>query len=370
MSRVARDDTRDPPGGGWLVARPLRVLVALEATGIALAAAVVAQLGDPDVLLHVVWIVLAVEAFMFGLRIAAVRIAAATIFVLAYAIAANGDAAPAAAAMTDLDLEEWPLMAVIACIVAIMADRVTHTGRRYASLYRGASDRLLTAQEDERRRLAVDLHDGVGQTMTALALTLDAAEAALAGAEAPDAAGRQAVRRAREMAGIALEEVRGVAFRLRPPRLQEAGLVPALRELAASAGRPVEFSAEPSLVRPSLLDPGHEVDTYRIVQEALGNATRHGRPDRIGVTVRRVGRILRVDVVDDGVGFDPVAVEGRGLGLASMRDRATAIRGTFHVRSQPGAGTAVRLDVPLADDALVSLAEGRTGRTPARVSMP
>ena len=371
MSRMGELDAGDAPRGGWrgwLIARPLPFLVLLDATGIGLAAAALAQLGDPDILLHVVWIVLAVEAFAFGLRIAALRILAASVFVILYAVAANGDATPAAAALIDLDLEEWPLMAVIAVLVAIMADRVMLTGRRYAALYRAASDRLLTAQEDERKRLAADLHDGVGQTMTALALTLDAAEAALANADAPDAAGRDAVRRAREMAGLALEDVRGVAFRLRPARLRETGLVAALRELAASAGMAVEFSADASLMRPDLLDPASEVDTYRIVQEALGNATRHGQPQLVQVSVRRLDRQLRLEVVDEGVGFDARGVDGRGLGLASMRDRALVVRGALHVRSRPGTGTVVRLDVPLADDALRSLTDGAAGRAASAAS--
>lgn len=368
MSRFAWDDTRDPPGGEWLIARPLRALVALDVTAIALGVAAVVQLGDPDILLHVVWIVLAVEAFTFGLRIAAVRIAVASIFVIAYAVVAGGDGTPTAAAMVDLDLEEWPLMALIACLVAIMADRVTNTGRRYASLYRAASDRLLTAQEDERRRLALDLHDGVGQTMTALALTLDAADAALVGPGAPAPAARQAIRRAREMAGIALEDVRSVAFRLRPARLREAGLVAALRELASSAGMPVEFSADPTLVRPGLLDPDREVDVYRIVQEALGNATRHGQPERIRVSVRRHGRMLRLEIADDGVGFDAADVEGEGLGLASMHDRAGAVRGTLRVRSRRGTGTVVSLDVPLADIAAAPLAGELAEEPPERAS--
>ena len=135
-----------------------------------------------------------------------------------YGVASNGDATHLAAALSDLDLKEWPLMAVIAVLVAVMADRVLVKGRRYAALYRAASDRLLTAQEDERRRLAYDLHDGVGQTLTALALTLNAAETALANPQESGAAGMADVHRAREMAGLALEDVRGVAMRLRPAR--------------------------------------------------------------------------------------------------------------------------------------------------------
>ncbi len=357
MSRVGWG-ARGPQRGPWLIARPLRLLVVLDAAGIALAAAVVAQLGDPDILLHLVWIVLAIEAFAFGLRIVSVRIAAAAIFVVGYGVASNGDATPLAAALSDLDLKEWPLMAVIAVLVAVMADRVLVKGRRYAALYRAASDRLLTAQEDERRRLATDLHDGVGQTLTALALTLDAAETALANPQESGAAGMADVHRAREMAGLALEDVRGVAMRLRPARFQETGLVAAMRELAAAAGVPVEFSADVSLMRPELLDPDREVDVYRIVQEALGNATRHGKPRRVRITVARVDLLLRVEVADDGAGFDPDRTDERGLGLTSMRDRASAVRGTLHVRSRPGTGTVVRLEVPLSADVVASVVDG------------
>ena len=309
MSHEDESRAGDAGRAGWLIAHPLSVLVALDAVAIAFAAAAAAQLGDPDVLLHCVWIVLALQAFTFGLRTSAVRIAAASIFVVAYAVVADDPNSALGLTLTDLDLEEWPLMAVIAVIVAIMADRVTLTGRRYAALYRAASDRLITAQEDERNRLAVDLHDGVGQTITALTLTLDAADAQLAAAAASSdtdrgAAGREAVRRAREIADVALEEVRGVAFRLRPARLTETGLVAALGELAATAGLAVEFSPDPSLVRPGILDPGAEVDAYRIVQEALGNAGRHSGATHVGITVRRVGRVVRIEVADDGIGFD------------------------------------------------------------------
>jgi signal transduction histidine kinase len=333
---------------GWLLARPVWLVVALDAVAVALALAAVAQLADPDPLLHVVWIVLALEAFAFGLRTVLVRIAVASLFVVGYALAANDNTGPLGLALADLDLEEWPLMGVIAVLVSVMAERVRLTGHRYAALYRAASDRLLTAQEDERKRLALDLHDDVGQTITALLLTLDAADASLGRAELADPAARDAVRRAREMAGLALDDVRDVAFRLRPPRLRETGLVAALRELVQTAGTPAGFYADVELDQPSLLDPASEVEAYRIVQEALANATRHGHAREVTVSVQRIRRHLRIEVSDDGVGFDPRAVGDRGIGLASMQDRASAMGGTLAVRSRPGSGTLVRLDVPLA----------------------
>ncbi|MHB8892502.1 MAG: sensor histidine kinase [Candidatus Limnocylindrales bacterium] len=359
---MSDDETRrdDRGNGGWLIARPVPLLLVLDAAGVGLAAATVAQLADPDILLHIVWIVLALQAFTFGLRPAALRIGAASVFVVLYAAAANDGSGSLGATLTDLDLEEWPLMAVIAVLVAIMAERVTSTGRRYAALYRAASNRLLTAQEDERRRLALDLHDGVGQTITALTLTLDAAEASLVTAGVPDAGGRDGVRRAREISATALEEVRGVALRLRPPRLDETGLVAAIQELSAAAGVPVAFAADPALVQPGLIDRAGEVEAYRVVQEALGNAARHARATRIAISIRRVDRHLRIEVTDDGVGFNAALVQRRGLGLASMRDRAAAVHGTLVIRSKPGVGTVVRLDVPLANGAVGSA----TGDTP------
>lgn len=143
----------------------------------------------------------------------------------------------------------------------------------------------------------------------------------------------------------------------------------ALRELAASAGMAVEFSADPSLLRPGLLDPEREVDSYRIVQEALGNATHHAHADRIRISVTLVDRMLHIEVVDDGVGFDAADVRDGGLGLAGMRDRAEAARGALHVRSWRGTGTVVRLDVPLTDAMNATLARERVGVS-ARASVP
>ena len=83
---------------------------------------------------------------------------------------------------------------------------------------------------------------------------------------------------------------------------------------------------------------------------------RHGQPGRIRISVQRVARQLRIEVIDDGIGFDAAGIDARGLGLASMRDRAAAVRGTLHVISTPGSGTVVRLDVPLTGASAAALA--------------
>ncbi len=336
----------------WLAGEPTWLQAALDLFGLFVIVLTFAQAGDPDFLFHVVWVVLAIEAFLFGLRVTALRIALATGFLLGYELAVEAELALAGRPLVPLEfsiwpVSEWPLMVVISIIVAVMADRLATTGRRYAGLYRRANDRLLSAQEQERRRLARDLHDGVGQTLTALTLTLDAAESLLwAGPEKPPEHARAAIRRAQELAAAALEETRGVAFQLRPARLHETGLVAAISELARMAGRPVEVVAEPRLIRLGLLAPEAEVEAYRIVQEALGNALRHARAERIRIEAGLAGERLVVRVVDDGVGFDPDRVQG--LGLPGMQERAAAIGAVLAVVSRPGRGTTVTLSIPLA----------------------
>ncbi|MBA3687397.1 MAG: hypothetical protein H0W81_00955 [Chloroflexi bacterium] len=155
-----------------------------------------------EVMFHVVFVLLTVQAFLFGLRATLLRIAIVSIPLLVYANARIfGLSEPR------FDLSEWPLMFVIAVLVAWMADRVDTTAKRYASLFRQASERLLTVEEDERRRIALELHDGVGQVLTAMTLTLDAADSSL-GAKAAG----QRIGSARRMAETALAEVRHLAI--------------------------------------------------------------------------------------------------------------------------------------------------------------
>jgi signal transduction histidine kinase len=327
------------------IKNPLRLRLLLDAAFVLIAVGIFGQVYDPDILFHGIWVVLTLEAFLFGLRVTAIRIAAALLLLVLYFSLEFGlDRGH----LLVLELAEWPLMIVIAILVAVMADRVAATSRYYADLYRRASDRLLTAQEDERKRLGRDLHDGVGQTLTAVVLTLDAAESALwAGERAPAALTRTGILRAQELAAIALEETRGVALQLRPGRFLETGLVAAVKWLAQTAGVPVTVEADPELDGPGLLEPDHEMNVYRVIQEALNNAVRYSHAQHIQVTLATVGTALAVTVADDGVGFDPNHAIDRGLGLAGMRERALVLRATLAIRSAPGTGSTVTMTVPL-----------------------
>jgi signal transduction histidine kinase len=309
-----------------------RVLVGLDVLAALVVAATFAQLGPPELLFHVVFLVLIVEAFAYGRRICFQRLADASVVLIVYSQLPN-----LGFRVDALELTEWPLMFGIAILVAWMADREQSAIRRYAGLYRRARERLITAEEAERRRLARDIHDGVGQTLTAASLTLDA----LADARDEDEAARR-IARARALIVTALAETRAAAERIRPPRLAERGLASALHELATRCGAPVLADLDPAAG--AALGPDRILEVFRIVQEALGNAVRHGGAN-IRLVLAMEARGLLVEVSDDGPGFDPARIDPRRLGLTGMRERAAAIGARLRIETAPGGGTLVRMHV-------------------------
>ncbi|MGZ9160869.1 MAG: sensor histidine kinase [Candidatus Limnocylindrales bacterium] len=321
----------------------------LDAFTLALAFAMFARMADPEILLQALWVIIGIGAFVYGLRMALGRIAIVAVAVPGYTfLSARLQIAPFEP-MDTMDFVEWPLMAAIGIIVAVLADRIATSAQRYAGLYRQASERLLTAHEDERARVARDLHDGVGQTLTAVVLTLDAAETELRGGPTPASyRALTSIRRAQTLAADALEEARDVASRLRPTRIHEIGLGAAIRNLAPTAGVPVEVRFGPRLLPPGLLEPDAELEAYRIVQEAIGNAARHSYAKSVWVDGEIVDGSVHLMIGDDGIGFDESAT-GRGLGLAGMRERATILHGRLDVRSVPGSGTTIGLVLPVKD---------------------
>ena len=292
------------------------------------------QVGPPELLFHGVFVVLTIDAFVFGRRICYQRIVAASIALLGYVLLPSFEQG-----VDVLDLTEWPLMFTIAIMVAWMADRERTAVRRYASLYRDARDRLVTAQEEERRRLSRDIHDGIGQTLTALTMALDAVPGATADKAAELAA------HARALAGDALTEARSAAERLRPPRIEARGLGSAIRELASGCG--LAAVVEDTRYRPIDLPIDDLIEIYRIAQEAVGNAVRHAHASVIAVSLETIGPSLRLTIRDDGTGFDPPSVGG-GLGIPGMHERAALLGARLRITSGPDRGTAVTLDVPPA----------------------
>ena len=323
----------------------LRRLV--DGATVALTVATFARLTDPEILLQAAWVIAGIGAVIYRFPAALLRIAIVGAAALAYSLAATAVGNPIDPEIADAaDFAEWPLMIGIAVIVAFLADRVATSARRFAALYREASERLLTAHEQERGRLARNLHDGVGQTLTAVILTLDAAESELwAGSSPPSAHARSSIARAQMLASMALEEARGVAAELRPARIHEIGLGAAVANLARVAGVAVEVRFDPTILPPGILDPEREIDAYRIVQEAIGNAARHSHASRIWIDGAVADGEIRIAVGDDGRGLDRLPTTS-GLGLVGMEERAAILHATFELHSRPGHGTVIELVIP------------------------
>jgi signal transduction histidine kinase len=313
-----------------------RILVALDTVALLLVGATYLQLGPPELLFHGVFVVLTIDAFVFGRGVTYWRIAACSVVMLGYVLLPMLERE-----IEPLDLTEWPLMFAIAILVAMMADRERGAAQRYAGLYRNARERLVTAEEQERTRLSRDLHDGLGQTLTALSLALDGA------GSSDERVQRGLLRRARRLTDVALADVRATAERIRPPRLQERGLESALREMAATCGSRVELDLDRRAAQGLPIDT--VVEVFRIGQEALTNAVRHAGGGRIRMRLVGVGGGLLLEVHDDGHGFDPASVGPRRLGLAGMRERAATIGATLTVRTAAERGTHVSLLVPVSD---------------------
>ncbi len=335
---------RDPIDRSFsrLRANPRSIQLMLDLAGIGFTALTFSHtILSAEFLFHCIFVLLALHAFLFGLRGTLIRIAIVSLPLMVYANArAFGLVEPT------LELTEWPLMFVIAVLVAWMADRRETTSQRYAALFRHASERLLTVQEDERRRIAKELHDGVGQVLTALTLTLDAATTA----PRPEVATRR-MQTARRLADTALAETRDLAHRMRPARLEERGLVGALRDLAGQSGFPVRVVADQPATDPRLLSPTATVEVFRIVQEALSNAARHSGAPQAQVTLAQRDGRLTVVVSDDGHGFEVAGAREPGIGLAGMEERAGMLGGQLVIASQPGHGTRVTLDLPVPSSA-------------------
>jgi signal transduction histidine kinase len=201
----------------------------------------------------------------------------------------------------------------------------------------------------ERNRLALELHDAVSQKLFSLVLT---AEAAATQYDRDPAAARTQLERLRSLSREALEELRSLILGLRPPELARDGLAATLRRQAEMLERvhgvPIELSTEGSLDREPALGPDAELDILRIANEALHNAVRHAGAQRVTVRVSTEPGTLVLEVSDDGAGFDPGRPElrARHLGLTSMEERARELGGNLEIRSRPGTGTTVRLELP------------------------
>lgn len=206
--------------------------------------------------------------------------------------------------------------------------------------------KLMSAQEDERRRIARDLHDEIGQALTSLLFGLRVL------AEGSDASVRERAEDLRCVVVATLDQVRCLARGLRPSVLDDLGLTAALERQAADFsnvhGIPVEVECRGER---GLRLPG-EVETalYRIAQEALTNSARHAQAQHVHMTLEQQPRAVRLTVQDDGRGFASCDSRvGRGLGLSGMKERAALLKGSVQVASTPGDGTRITVQIPVEE---------------------
>jgi signal transduction histidine kinase len=203
---------------------------------------------------------------------------------------------------------------------------------------------LLRGHEVERSRIAHELHDGVAQSAAALMRRLELAE----DGDPAD------LGMARDQARALVIELRRVIAGMRPPVLDDLGLVPALRQLAAEAeASGLAVTLDLALAADERLPPVTETALFRVVQEALNNTRAHaGAGARAAVCLTRRAGFLVLSIRDDGCGFDPAGLKPHcadgGLGLAYMRERIALLGGTFTIASEPGRGCALHAELPLA----------------------
>ena len=209
--------------------------------------------------------------------------------------------------------------------------------------------RTNAAIESERNRIARDLHDGPVQGVSAASLSLEAVLLMLKAGDLTE--GVEVLSKVRRELSEEADNLRRLMSGLRPPLLEERGLIPALRETVDKYGRDnnvtTEFTGRATVEIPQDL----ETLSYRIVQEALSNSAKHAKAHSVNVSVEAVGGQLRIEIADDGEGFDSAKAReylqmGR-VGLASMRERVELANGTFMVHSTPGKGTTVLATLPL-----------------------
>jgi signal transduction histidine kinase len=204
---------------------------------------------------------------------------------------------------------------------------------------------VTAAQEEERGRIARELHDGLGPALASLNLRLRTARKLLEQDHHPVAG---EIEELAEQAQASIRDIRRLMYDLRPAALDELGLVPALRDYLAHCqqehGLVIEFTADEGRHLPAPV----ETALFRIAQEGLNNVVRHAQAQRVEVTLQQDERHVTLRIADDGRGFDPEAPRsGTHLGLWSMRERVEQLGGQFEIESAPGRGTTVRALIPL-----------------------
>lgn len=229
-----------------------------------------------------------------------------------------------------------------------LAGAFNHMLDRLDEAARTRSAQILRAQEEERKRIARELHDETSQALTSLLISLAMLESSVTEPE-----GRERIEQVRAIAHRTLRAIRNLSIDLRPSALDDLGLLPALRwyikEYQQKVDIPVDFTAQGFKDRYAT-----EIETaiYRIVQEALTNIAKHARARHVTITLIEDGDQAHALIRDDGRGFDVAALQRsspteRGLGLVGMRERAALLNGKVEITAAPGKGASIAVSMPL-----------------------
>jgi two-component system sensor histidine kinase UhpB len=237
-----------------------------------------------------------------------------------------------------------------------MLDRLEQARREQAML-------ILQAQEEERRRLALELHDESSQNLSAVLIHTEILSQSLRAFPEPMSTQpmyeqlREGLQLLNRLTQKTLDNIRTLAQQLRPGVLDDLGLASALRWLAEDSRErlhlPVEVQLEQGeeIIHTQKHAARYETALFRIAQESLTNAARHAHAQRVWLSLMQDQQSISLQVRDDGCGFDPLQKQV-GLGIAGMRERATLLEGTLTIISQPGQGTTVKVCLPLSTSCL------------------
>jgi signal transduction histidine kinase len=219
--------------------------------------------------------------------------------------------------------------------------------------YQRLAQNILVAQEDERKRLARELHDETSQTLAGLALSLQALVEIAGMSDNLDEAFKGQLKKAQSLAVQVSTEVTRLIHELRPTLLDTLGLIPAIRRYAEDILRPMGINVSMEISgEPLTLPPEVDVGLYRIAQGTIGNILKHSESKNVIITLEYQVDQLLMQVKDDGVGFDVLKLtdvdeKGRGSGVFSMKERVKLMGGTCLITSQPEKGTLITVRIPL-----------------------
>ncbi len=236
--------------------------------------------------------------------------------------------------------------AVITLQGLLIASLMTQRRRRHSAelAQKKLSGQLINAHEDERRSIARELHDDLSQRLARLAI-----DAGLIGQDPNSDAADDELKELREELTRVSEDVHDMSYRLHPSLVEDLGISTALRTECQRVRRYYDVPIKEHIdeIRERIPNPA-ALCAYRVIQEALNNAVRHAKADSIEITLEKAGQTLKLEVSDDGIGFDKAqAKSSEHIGLSSMRERVRLLDGKLRIRSEPGAGTTVSAVVPL-----------------------